>query len=189
MKINKKINTTAILITAIILFSSFVSGFAVSKPYFENNQLKLLPGESKQIEFVLQNGGGATEDINVRPNILQGSEVIKITDSTDTYLVPAGGRISVNAIVSIPSDAEIGDRHLIKISFTTVTEAGLGGMGIGSGIEQSFNAVVGKEEEVPALPEIPEETKKISTSTYLIILVLAVILVLIIIIVLKRRQQ
>jgi uncharacterized membrane protein len=144
MVINKKIG----IVMALILFVSFisfaVSAFSVSTPYMENKELKLFPGELKDLTFTLQNSA-ATENVNIRVQIIEGSDLATITDETNIYEIVPGDKVPVHMKIDIPSDFEIGGRHPIKIEFSTQTEEQGGTFGFGTGIEQNFDVVIGKE--------------------------------------------
>ena len=72
-----------IILGMLILFSSFVIAFAVSMPSLpEDNEgnrvLYIMPGEEESMTFVVQNGGGATSEVIVKAEIIEGSEIIEI---------------------------------------------------------------------------------------------------------------
>ena len=82
---------------AILLFISFTSAFSVSAPYMENKELIIPIGEeTKNLEFVLQNGGG-TESINIRARIIEGTEIAEITTAIlldDEYILDISKRLT-----------------------------------------------------------------------------------------------
>lgn len=138
--INKKVG----FVVALIFFISFASAFSVSTPYMENKELGLFPGESKDLTFTLQNSA-ATENINIRVQILEGNNLATITDQSNVYEIVPGEKVPVHVEINIPEDFEIGGRHPIKVEFSTQTEEEGGVFGFGTGIEQNFDIVIGEE--------------------------------------------
>lgn len=175
MKINKRYLEVGILVGILILMIGSVSAFAVSSAYWKENPIVVYPGETKDIQIILQNMAG-TEDILAKAVILDGSEIAQITDAEDVYLVPLGGKTTVNIRLSIPEDAEIEDTYdELRISFTTLaTDAG--GFGFGSGVERVFPIKVVRE---PA-PEI---------ASWIIYLAVGVLVALIIVFFVLRKRR
>lgn len=181
----KKNNLTIIIgILLVLSLASFASAISVSKPYMENNQLNLTLGQTKDLEFVLQNGGGATEPINVKVRIVEGSELIRITDESDIYLVAPGALVPVHFQIIVPEGTEFGESYPILIEFL---EANLNEntLSIGMGIDQSFNVFLAK---TPA--EIEKERKSKNNMILLgVILLVLIVLILIIITLVKKKKR
>ncbi len=197
MKI-KELNLTIEISLLVILMSSFALAFAVSIPSLPQDEegnriLYMMPGQETAMTFVVQNGGGATEEIIVRADLIEGSEVIRITDAKNTYNIPAGGRVDVNTIVTLPSTAQIGDTYNVILAFGTAPEGG--GIALGSSIQQKFKVVVKEKVEKEKIPfptsvgsAEPEETKG-SNKTLIISLIAAIILIIIIIILIRKKKN
>lgn len=132
------------MVVAMVLLISFVNALSVSMPYMENKELKLFPGELKDLEFVLQNSG-TTENIVVRAIVLEGIEFANIIDEDNLYTIAPGDKVPVHFRIEVPKDFEIGGRHHIKLSFSTQTEGESGVFGFGTGIEQNFDVIIGEE--------------------------------------------
>ncbi len=160
-KFNKEIGIMLLTLLLIILVSEVVFAFSVSRPHMEkdsegNPYILLSPGETTGMTFVLQNGGGATSALTVRADLIEGSEVIEITDSENIYNIPAGERVDVNALISIPENAQIGDSYNIAVGFATLGGGAAGSFTFQSAIQQKFKIIVGEVvEEAP--PEVPGE--------------------------------
>ena len=170
----------------ILFFIAFVSAFSVGMPYMENKQLYLFPGEIRDLEFVLQNSGG-TEDINARATIIEGSEIIEITDTSNVYVVIPGKQTKVNFRVTIPEDAQIGDSYHIKLGFAA--EAGAGSFAFGSEIEQNFDVIIG-EKAVPVVEQEEEEEGILLKSLWVYgIIILVLIAIIIIFFVIRRKNK
>ena len=176
-----------LIIAAITLFSSSVLAFAVSTKYYGDNPLYLQPGQTIDAKFVLQNHAG-TEDVTVQAGITEGAEIIKLTGSSDIYLIPRGGRIDVNYQVTAPSGARVGDKYAISVEFSSTgssEEAIAFSSSIGTGFDVFIGALVDYVEEEPEVELSPES--KVSSTLYLIIGI--IILIIIILIVLKKRNK
>jgi len=192
-----------VLVVLGILLSGSVLAFAISREHMEKNengnpQLFLSPGDSKGMTFVAQNGGGATSDITITASVVEGSEIIEIIDSSNIYTVPAGGRVDINTLISIPGNARIGDSYTVALTFSTVSVGIGGGFAFGSGIQQKFNVVIGEEPAVVEEPEgvlqvVPEEEAPTPSipipKTNLVIIVIVVLIILIVIIYLIIRKR
>jgi len=168
----------------IILGISFVSAFSVSSPYMANKTLNLFP-DSKitNLEFVLQNGGGATENVTIRVNILEGSEITNITDDDNIYTVSPGAQVPVNLRITLPENVMIGNTYNVRLEFSTVTLGQSGEFGFGTGQEQSFKVVVVKEivQKTPA--------NFLSSKLFLPLIIGILLILLIMIMFLIRRKQ
>jgi hypothetical protein len=172
----------------ILFFIAFVSAFSVGMPYMENKQLYLSPGAITDIEFVLQNSGG-TENINARATIIEGSEIIEITDTSNIYVVIPGQQTKVNFKITIPEDAQIGDSYHIKLGFAA--EAGAGSFAFGSEIEQNFDVFIGERAVDIAGEAVGEEEEETQLKSLLVygIIILVLIAIIIIFFVIKRKNK
>lgn len=173
-----------ILVTA-ILFSSFVSAFAISSPYWKESPLKLMPGDSRDVQFVIVNQAGDS-DLKVRVNILEGNASIRITDSSNTYDCPLGSKTPVNFKVNVAQNAKIGETREIKLEFTTIVASESGSFGISNSIEKSFPLIIGTE---ASLTLEPMTAAKSSSLIWLYILIAIVVLIIIIVIVSKTKKR
>lgn len=141
MKENKlSIIRKEILIGFIMLLCiNSISAFVVSSTYWSGNSLQLTPGGTESFTIILQNGG--TSNLNIKAIISSGSEILRLTDSSDIYTVPAGGRATINLQAVIPDNAKPGTIYPAKIDFTEIV-SGAGGTVFGTSIGQSFDIVV-----------------------------------------------
>jgi hypothetical protein len=164
--VKNKIITRGILAVVVALFLlSSANAFAISAKYHEGNPLYILPGESKEVPFVLQNLGG-TSDINIKLEMGTGREFLKIEDPSEVYVVPAGGKTSVSLMMSVPADAKVEEIYPVSLNFITLSNSESGAFSLTGAITQKFNAIIGTG--------IPAEEANISTG--FIILVIAVAL-------------
>lgn len=180
---NNKNNTNKIYLSLavfIVLGISLVSAFSVSSPYMGNKELHLFSDSgTTDLEYVLQNGGGATEDVNIKVDILEGSGIIAITDESNIYTVSPGDKIPVHFRITLPEDVIAGNTYNIKLEFNTVTGES-GTFGFGTGQEQTFKVVI--DEQV--LPE--KETKG---ALLYIILGILIVLIVVVLVLIKRKNK
>jgi len=171
-----KTNLTIAIFLALALSASCVYAFGIAA---SNGPFTISPGETKTAYLWLQNLVG-TEDITVKAEIKEGSEIASITGSNQ-YLVKLGtDNTEVPVKIQIPSDTALNTTYRVGIAFLTVTPGSSTGVAFGTGIEKSITVLVVAE----------EEGKGVSISTTTIIIGIAVIiLVIIIILVLLRKKK
>ena len=196
MKSNKTINIKiGVILAMLTLLTSFVSAFAVSSPYMEVGNIKLYPGGTRDLEFLLQNAG-AKENTLVQAQLTEGSEIAEIIDNKkdDIYTIPSGGRTTINLKVTIPENAQI-DKDIWDIKLTFGIGAGQGGDGISfaTNIQKSFQVIVIREPpevvEEPASQAIEQpEAAAPSTSNLWIIYLIVIIIIIIIIFLIKKKK-
>ncbi|MFA4952885.1 MAG: hypothetical protein WC584_01540 [Candidatus Pacearchaeota archaeon] len=183
MRINKKPKIGIAILIGIVLFINSVFAFAVSSAYWQDNPLKIMPGETKEIKIVLQNMAG-TENITLKGKISEGDDIAKIIDSNDIYEIPLGTKKEINIKVTIPEDYKVGENYTIKASFTTVTMGG-GSFGFGSSIDKTIPILI-----VNSKGEFKKEIFGMAPAVfYSIIIILALLIVLIIIFLIIRRRK
>jgi uncharacterized membrane protein len=183
MKINNKPNKIYIsLALLMILEVSFVSAFAVGGPYMPNKELILAQNSgTSDLQYTLQNGGGATESITVKVNMLEGSEVAALTDESDTYTVAPGDIIPVNLKITVPSNSTVGETYNVRLEFITATPGQSGQFGFGTGQEQSFTVVVGEK--------IIPEKQNTGALLYIIIGILLVLVIMVLVLIKRKNRK
>ena len=174
--INKII--VSIILGVFLIPSAF--SFGVTTPYFEDNPLKLKPGESADIRLELQNMVGE-EDVSLMANLNSGSEIAFITDEDTTYKVPFGTKDTyVNINIKIPEEDQIGTEYKIGVSFNTFGEEGSDIVQLSGAVATNIPVIVSDEStEIPQ--ESPEIVESLSIVPFLIIgLMLAAVILLVI---------
>lgn len=166
------------------MLSSAVAALGVSASYWDNtppNPLVLNPGESKDIQFVIQNFAGSGGDVTMRASIETGADLATISDRSNDYFVPFKESKAVNMRVTAPANASIGDRFKIALLFTTVAkDVKSGQFSFGSAIGQHFDLVITRE-------VIAEE--KADYTWLLTLLIAAIIIVVLAILYLQRKKK
>ena len=195
ININKKIKTIAwIFIGVLIILSVSISAFSISSPYMENKQLKVYPGEIRELEFVLQNGG-ATEETSVRVRILEGSEIAELTsqgieaDLGKIYIIPVDEKLKIDVKISVPEDAEIGESYHIRLGVSTAATTKKGEFGFGMEIENIFDIVVGEMVQTSPPETTSAETIKNNWIPYLSIAIIILVIILIIFFIKRKKHK
>ncbi len=186
MKNKKIIFNLLILVSLSVILSLNVLAFGVSTPYWENNELVVAPGETKEIHFTLQNMVGA-EDVTMKVELLEGSEIVELTDDNLEYLVPIGTKdTDVNMQIKMPEDAALDTEYTVVLAFKTVQKSQEGMVQMGGGMEKSFKVVARLHAEEP---EVQEEAKAGLSQMQIFFIAIIVIVILIFIYKYKKSHK
>jgi len=128
-----------------------VAAFAISSDYWSQYPLRMAPGETKEFSLILQNLVG-TSDLKLKAVVSTGSSVLRLADSSDIYIVPAGEKKNVDLIASVPADSKPGQIYNVKVDFSEITDSSSGEFRLGTAIGQGFDIVI--------LPGVVEELNK-----------------------------
>jgi len=160
----------------ILIIVSFVTAAGVSTFYSESRPLEMYYGETKTIDFNLQNMVG-DDDVTFKVEITQGAEIASLEE--DTYLVKAGTHdVMVPLVVKIPKNyAE--SVTLVELDFKTVSSGEGGGIAMGAGYKTPFNVVI--------FEKLPTEFPEIKTIWWIIIGI--VLLIVVVLVVLAKRRK
>jgi len=179
-----------IFIISIILISS-VSAWGASVSYWEEdgNELKLKPGETRDVTIRLQNmpdADGNGEDIVLSAELVEGEEIATLIDEDLEYDVPLNTKhTTVNIRISIPEDAQLGQDYKVGVRLKQIVTGGDGMVQFTSGMRSTFPVkVVSEGEETPEdiEPKLqPPKEKKFKTEYFVIAIVLIVAIVVIIV--------
>jgi hypothetical protein len=156
---------------ALLLCMTSISAFAVSSSYWSGNPLTLNAGETRNFSIVLQNLG-ATSDLTVKASITGGSEVLKFTDSSDVYVVPAGEKKLVNLEAVIPANAIPGQTYDAKLDFSEVKQSNSGEFGFGTAIGQGFSIIVSQPSAASGTPLVIYFAIGIAVALLILLIVL-----------------
>ena len=191
MKIDRYITITGLFVFIMIILISFSSAFGVSTAYWDDNPLKLAPGESKIVSLGLQNKVG-NEDVTLRAELTNdGDGIATLIDENLDYFVPLGGGAEVLVKIEIPEDSVISGVHQVTISFVQIT-SGEGGMvrvagGFTSKLPVEIVSPEGSELYVAPTPTLPEE--KVFTTNFLIILIILVATAIIVFMIIRKNKK
>ena len=185
MKTSRYIPIIGLFVFITIMLISFSSAFGVSTAYWDDNPLKIAPGESKIVVLGLQNKVG-NEDVILEAELTNdGGGIATLVDENLDYFVPLGGSNTVTIKIEVPEDAEMGITHTITVSFTQVASGEGGMVRLAGAIVTKFPVeVVGEEESELYLQ--PEPKKGLSGFW---IIVIALVVALIIFAIAKRRKN
>lgn len=150
-------NKSLVVFGMFLLSIAAVSAFGVSTPYWDENPLRLAPGESMNVEMVLQNMAGNMGDTTLRAKIVDdGYGIATLKDENLDYFVPFGSdNVIVNIAVNVTEDVARGGIRDVVVSFAQVdTKAGGGMVTMSGGFTAKFPVfVVAPEESVLFTPK------------------------------------
>lgn len=142
------------LFLLVFLFTvQLVAAVGVTSPYWDNKLLGLHPGESIEVQLLLQNMVGE-KDVTLVASITEGAEIATLLGKNQTYVIPFGVKdVPVVVRIALPEDASVGEARKVKVSFTQVaTEDAEGKMvqmtaGVGAIIPIEVTPWVGSPKE------------------------------------------
>src|SRR3989339_769822 len=134
------VNNMMLMFGMILVSLSMVSAFGVSTPYWDENPLRLAPGESMDVELVLQNmagsAGGTKLSAGMADDAGGGSRLV---DSDLDYFVPFGSDdVKVRVRVAVPMNVVDGGTREVVLSFTQVGQEGAGMVSVSGGFSTKF---------------------------------------------------
>lgn len=187
----KKLKESAFFFILLVL-SAFpiVSAFGATAPYWENNPLIMLPGETQEFPIILQNMVGE-KDIILKGEIISGSEIAALTPNSIYSVLFGKEDIKANLKVEIPKNAKKGDEYTISVSFKQIPGEKEEMLQVVSEISVSFPVIIEKE-----ISKSPQQTELTSTSlkyflniilTFMTILIISIIILVFFLI--KRQNQ
>jgi hypothetical protein len=190
MGVNKFGNVFAGFLFLVVVFSASAFAFSVG---FESTELNLLPGESYESAFSVQNYGEPSSDVMIEAIIEEGAEYIAFSEGGSTIYVPAKSSVAAFVTISVPEDASVGDSFPLSILFRQIS-GGVPDNG-GEGTTVNFqisrlrtinlNVVSERLEETPT----PTEQTQSSSSGVIWWVIGIIILVIIIWFVIKSRKS
>jgi len=147
MKMNKtSYQRAGLLVGILLLLAGNVLAFGVSGLYTPEHPMYVYPGESQEFKMVLQNRGGAVDDVSVKMEMIQGSEVLEVMGSSDMFSVPAGGETELNMKVTVPPRAQVNDVYSVNLRFTVLATGEPGTLAFTSSVGRQFNVIVAQKE-------------------------------------------
>ena len=152
----------------ILIFVSYnVNAFGVVNP---TSPIVVSAGQTKNIDLLIQNGAGATEDVITKIEILEGSSIVQL--EKEEYLVPANKEIIAKLKIIIPRDAKPDDKWNVKLSFKATSSNKQGMVNMGQGVVINFDVVTAQSNtEMPtggAIKEINFYNAKIAIGIIII---------------------
>jgi len=175
--INKIKLSLGILI--ILLVMPLVNAFGVTTPYWDENPLIMFPGETKDVQLLLQSEADS-DPLIARAELIEGGEVATMLDSNLDYNVEPGQKdVAVNIRITIPEDANLNDRYDVRVSFREILERGGGGpvqmaTGVGTKIPVVVESFANAGE---AVREPKTQATSISLTTSILLLAIIVIII------------
>src|SRR3989344_3817339 len=128
---------------ALIMALPAAYAMGVSTPYWDTKPLNMVPGQSIEVELLLQNMVGG-DDVTLVGKISKGEDIAVMTDPDKQYKVPFGEKnVPVHVRVTLPSTARVGYApRIVGVSFREIAVQQGSMVQIGGGIGSSFPVVV-----------------------------------------------
>lgn len=174
-KMKNKILIALEFIFIVALLTALVSAAGIASPYWKDYPLYMNYGETKVVNFNLQNMVGE-DDITVKAEIKEGGDIASL--ETDTYTAKAGTHDTMIPVtITIPKDY---DKNLqrVKLEVTTVASDQEGMITLGTTWTTTFNVI---------LSDKPVERS--SLIGVIIGLVIAILIALVIILFLLKKRR
>ena len=161
----------------VIAFISLVSAPGTSSPNTEDRPLQISPGETKIVEFNLQNMVG-NEDVTVEVVISEGADIASLERTTYTARVGTYDTM-IPVTISIPENYNKNVQR-VKLEFKTVSESqGDGIVSIGAGWITPFNVFIDSTE--------PAASK--GSLITLLVIVVAILAISVVFLIVRRRNE
>jgi len=113
-----KIRKISLFLLVFLFTAQLVVAVGVTSPYWDTKPLGLNPGESVEVQLLLQNMMG-DKDVTLMASIAEGADIATLLGESQTYAVPFGVKdVPVLVKVSIPEGTSVGGVRTVKVSFT-----------------------------------------------------------------------
>lgn len=173
-------NIIAVALLSLFIIPLILSA-GVANSYWDDNPLKLAPGESTTISLRLQNE--EEEQITMETSI--DSQIASLVDGNEYDVPPNRVSVPVYIDVEIPEDAEIGTEYIILVSFKQVSSGEGGMLRLSQGITGKVPVeVVGEQES-----ELYGEPGEGSNFVWVIITILLLITLFSVSAIRKRKRK
>jgi len=161
----------------VLVLISFVSAAGIVSPYWKDYPLEMHFGETKTVNFVLQNMVG-NEDITVKVELKEGGDITTL--DKDTYTARAGTSDTlIPVIITIPEDYNKGMQK-VELEIKTVAEDTGGMITLGTGWIASFNVI---------LSEKPVSKSLLISVIIALIMALIILVIVILVLVLRKKSD
>ena len=181
----KKYTLFMVTVGILLIMLPSVYSLGVTTPYWDTKPLNMVPGQSIEVELLLQNMVGG-EDITLVGSVTQGADIATITDAHKEYKVPFGEKnVPVRVRVTLPASARVGDApRIVGVSFKEVTQGGGNMLQLGTGVGSTFPVVV----EAPQITGAAAAGGGVSGNLFVVVIALIAI-ALFMFLITKRRTR
>lgn len=174
----KKIFFGVILFLSMI---SLISAAGVATSYWEDNPLKLAPGESKIVSLRLQSS--ENEDITLRATI--DSNIATLVNGPEYIVHPGDTEVPVRIRITIQKNEQIGTTYQVYINFQQISSDEGGMISIAQGITSKLPVLVVGEQE----SELFGEKQQVPTNLLLIGAGILIVIIFVLIYYLLKKKK
>ncbi len=184
----KKLKLSVEIFVILLIICPLINAFGVTTFYWDEQPLIMHPGETKDVDLLLQNMVG-DKDIKVKAELVGGSEIATLIDSSKEYLVPLGEKdVKVNIRVKIPEDTPLDSRYDVMVMFKELAQGEGKMIQISGAVGGTIPVVVKSASKVPVETIKPVEQTKSSSLNFLWALIIIIIVIIGIIITFKKKK-
>ncbi len=167
-------NRNLIFSIMLILTISNVFALGINSPYWKDNPLKMYPGETRNIQFTLENSISEEKSAEAIVSLIDSSGISEIIGKTEFTIPPGSKDQKVELRVSIPDNAEIGKTYNIKFSIKPSNTQQEGNIQAVIGYDVEFPVIVTEKSQIPIEPI---STTKKESKVYILIPILVVLII------------
>lgn len=180
-------NRNIILAGFLILLSiNIVSSLGLNSPYWKDNPLKMYAGETKYVQFALENSVNEQENAQVVVSLIDSGGIAEIVGNTE-FIVPPGSKDQkVILKISLPKDAEIERVYNVKFAVRPIGTSQAGNVQLNINYDAEFPVLVVEKSEA-SQDQVPGEESKLNII-FLIIPALLIVIILILYLVYKKSR-
>ena len=169
---NKMKIKNLLIFVVFILFSFSALGFGATQP----GTIFVPAGDSKIVDFSVQNGGGAKDEVVATLTVVDGEEIVELVED-NKYFIPINGEVVARVKVKVPANANPDDKYNVRLSFRAEPvgpSIPSGMVSLGYGVDIKFDVVA--SEPVKEAAPLPTTTQAIREVNYNGAVVLAIVI-------------
>jgi len=177
-------NLKIISIIALCIISiNLVFAFGITSPYYEGNPLKMTPGQTSEVAFLI----GHTENDRLRATVTleEDGGIAELIDGPD-YTMGPGESKRIYFKISVPEDAEIGDTYNVRFS-TVSSPIEEGTVQIGVRYNSEFLVQVVEDEEASQIQ--PPEKQQMKIKVWVVALILVILIAILIYFIIRINKK
>ena len=144
-----------------------------------DHPLEIMPGETKEVTFTLQNMVG-DQALAFKATITDGASWAKLSEPDKIYNVPAkSDDVKVVLKVTAPTDVSLDQSQRIGISFAQVASSDNGKFQFGSAFDKYFYAIIPTPQKSPAK----------SDNSWIMTMIVVLAAIIVIWVIVKRKKS
>lgn len=159
--------------------------FGLNSPYWKDNPLKMYAGETKYVEFNLENSVSEQENAKAAVSIIGSGGIAQIIGPTEFNIPPGSKDNKIIIKISIPKDTEIGKTYNVRFSVRALNPQEQGIVQINVGYDSEFPVIVVEKSEASTT----DSNNKLSIANMVVIVVVPILIITIIVLYFVYRKK